>query len=220
MGQDTAFGESSVGVFSRQWDRWREFRRRQRITRSHDLASQDNFGPFLDEARQYHELAGEPEAATDPDFESIIQDEWKLEQRSRRSLQKRLEEVRSGGLIRLVEDTRRRLSKHGFSDSFDLLEDPMQQCKRTTWIEYLDFECWSLDELTRVAQAYEKKLQSGNKSRLKRRTDAVIRQSNQRLRVRWVLTKPPQAKKALALTNTRPATTEPRRQGSGRKRAC
>ena len=45
---------------------------------------------------------------------------------------------------------RDRLTKHGFERSFQLNEDPDQQNKLDTWVEFLGWECWHYDESARV----------------------------------------------------------------------
>lgn len=39
-----------------------------------------------------------------------------------------------------------RLARHDFTRPFELDEDPEKQDKLTTWIEYLNYECWWLDK--------------------------------------------------------------------------
>ena len=51
-----------------------------------------------------------------------------------------------------VEAVRRRLAQHGFTRPFQLKEDPKEQDRLTTWIEYLNYEYWWLDRFTRTAE--------------------------------------------------------------------
>ncbi len=54
----------------------------------------------------------------------------------------------------------RRLTQHGFTWPFQLKEDPKQQDRLTTWIEYLNFEYWWLDRyiatIERLTPDYDK----------------------------------------------------------------
>ncbi|KAH7016808.1 hypothetical protein EDB80DRAFT_703494 [Ilyonectria destructans] len=56
-----------------------------------------------------------------------------------------------------------RLAEHGFTRSFQLSRDPEQQDRLTTWIEYVNFECWSADNLAKQVKdeepAYEQLFQ-------------------------------------------------------------
>ncbi|XP_044719102.1 uncharacterized protein HRG_07667 [Hirsutella rhossiliensis] len=57
-----------------------------------------------------------------------------------------------GGFPDYVEAVRRRLARHEFTRPFQLREDPKQQDKLTTWIEYLNFEYWWFDRYTKSAE--------------------------------------------------------------------
>ena len=47
------------------------------------------------------------------------------------------------------------LTEHGFTQSFQLDEDPERQDKLTTWIEYLDFEYWWYDKDMRFVKRHQ-----------------------------------------------------------------
>jgi len=49
----------------------------------------------------------------------------------------------------------RRLAQHGFTRPFQLKEDPKQQDRLATWIEYLNFEYWWLDRYTDTIERLE-----------------------------------------------------------------
>ena len=49
------------------------------------------------------------------------------------------------------------LEQHGFTQSFQFHEDPAQQDKLTTWIEYLGFEYWQLEWSTRSIKCLQLK---------------------------------------------------------------
>ncbi|KAF2191913.1 hypothetical protein K469DRAFT_735781 [Zopfia rhizophila CBS 207.26] len=68
--------------------------------------------------------------------------DWKvfIDQLSRWEDFRRLQKFARG---QTVKD---RLTKHGFTRTFQLDEDPAQQDKLTTWIEYLGYEYWWYDQ--------------------------------------------------------------------------
>ncbi|KAK2589619.1 hypothetical protein QQS21_012706 [Conoideocrella luteorostrata] len=58
---------------------------------------------------------------------------------------KLLEVPSDAGLPAYEEAVRKRLASRDFDPEFALEEDPCQQGVWTTWIEYLNFECWQAD---------------------------------------------------------------------------
>ncbi|KAI0019235.1 hypothetical protein F4780DRAFT_456419 [Xylariomycetidae sp. FL0641] len=199
---------SNLGLLRLQWYRWVAFRKFQRISRGVDLASEDNFPSYLDEKRHFNVLIVASAINEWDDFEDIMRTEWKKERMERESLQKALEDVRVGGLAKLVQDMRRRLASHGFSQPFDLLQDPQQQDRRTTWIEYLNFECWWLYQYIRRAQYFQKELEKGHPINTKQQANAQTREANHRLLVQWVLSKmPPPEEPRKSNTKTKPAVS-------------
>ncbi|KAJ8113737.1 hypothetical protein ONZ43_g5086 [Nemania bipapillata] len=184
-------------VFSLQLDRWKEFRRWQRDNRGDDSAAEDTFAAFVDERRTYFKYNGiESGITTRPDFEEIMARIWEGEKAHRDYLRERAREVPQGSFTEYAEGAQRRLARHGFSQPFQLLEDPKQQDKRVTWIEYLEFECWWLDEYTRCWEIRKKRLNGAKEERWEDRR-AKKRAVNQRLRVQWVLSKMSGAEEAL-----------------------
>lgn len=66
-------------------------------------------------------------------------------------------EVLRGTSDQCLEAARRRLRDNGFDEELQLLEDPKQQGERETWLEYLGFEYWWLEEITRTARLWEQR---------------------------------------------------------------
>ena len=62
-----------------------------------------------------------------------------------------------GGLLEYVEAVKKLLAQHGFAQPFQFLEDPMQQDKLTTWIEYLGYEQWISESRARYLQRTQPK---------------------------------------------------------------
>ena len=52
------------------------------------------------------------------------------------------------GFPEYAEAVKRRLTRHGFTATFQLDEDPKRQNELTTWIEYLNYEYWWCDRYT------------------------------------------------------------------------
>ncbi|KAH9886816.1 hypothetical protein F4778DRAFT_786534 [Xylariomycetidae sp. FL2044] len=102
----------------------------------------------------------------------------------------------------LLDEWRREMESKGFDKPFKLLENAETQDDRTTWVEYLQFECWSLDLFTISAQPKQgakEPLESGVSKN---------RKSSQELRVQWILSKmPPDPKAPQSNTGVRSKTT-------------
>lgn len=60
-----------------------------------------------------------------------------------------------GRFPKYVEGVTQGLAEHGFMRSFKLEENPEQQDKLTTWIEYLDFEYWWYDKDMRFVKHHQ-----------------------------------------------------------------
>ncbi|KAI1131012.1 hypothetical protein F5Y10DRAFT_275726 [Nemania abortiva] len=190
----------TFGVFSRQLERWKEFRDWQRYNRGVDATAEESFAAFLDEERCYFESTGLSSITARPDFERTMHNIWQDRQVSRKLKGERYREVPQGGFAEYTDAARRRLARHGFAQPFQFLEDPEQQDERVTWIEYLEFECWWLDDSTRYALAWKKRLGAGGKRACAKHETAEIREANQRLRVQWILSEMPAVEEALKTT--------------------
>lgn len=59
-----------------------------------------------------------------------------------------------------TEAVKQLLEQHGFTQSFQFHEDPGQQDKLTTWIEYLGFEYWQLEWSTRSIKRLQPKYEA------------------------------------------------------------
>ncbi|KAK1768843.1 hypothetical protein QBC33DRAFT_557604 [Phialemonium atrogriseum] len=121
-------------VFHRQLRRWRDFRKWQNDNRG--LEEDDGGFPSYVERTKLEERKWA----------------WELEQAQRQRQRYFCREHGCDGFPDYVEAVRRRLAQHNFTRPFQLHEDPTQQDKLTTWIEYLNFECWWLDRYTRTIQ--------------------------------------------------------------------
>ena len=144
---------SPTDIFQRQLSRWCDFRDWQRDNRW--LEDDDGGYPAYVESWKQHvarhftrrgaiqELA---EIEADP---SSLKDVWNMRQRDRQLQRNYCKEFHGGDKFAdYVDAVNRRLAQHDFTYPFQLKEDPGQQDKLATWIEYLNFEYWWLDQYT------------------------------------------------------------------------
>lgn len=139
-------------VLERQWDRWQDFRKWQNNNRGRE----DDDGGFLAyiERRKYEirrDILPKPAAKRLAQIEadpSCLEPRWEELQCERERHRYRYRERGCNGFSDYAEAVRRRLARHDFTRPFQLHEDPKQQDKLTTWIEYLNYEYWWLDKYT------------------------------------------------------------------------
>ncbi|KAI0402515.1 hypothetical protein F4802DRAFT_608623 [Xylaria palmicola] len=204
LGDAHASTPDDLGVFSRSLERWREFRRWQADNRGYATMDEEGFAAFLDEKRRYMESKGLDKITTRPDFEKTMRKRWLQEQGARQEQRECPMEVPNGGFKEYAEAARRRLESHSFVQQFELLEDRERQDERVTWIEYLEFEYWWLDKYMASVQHTEKRLGDGTTEECVQYERSKKRESSQRLRVKWVLSKMPAAAEALQSTTAAP----------------
>lgn len=148
-----------------QFDRWQDFRRLQRFARGQ--SAYDYWRGQWEDARTRYRIDGVK--CTDRDGRDLYSEKhwdfywqkiqtdfgdhvvvyvsgsycsWFLfVQRGRYIPEQR-------GFPEYVEALKERLAKHGFTRTFHLDKDPDRQDKLTTWIEYLGYEYWWLDQYT------------------------------------------------------------------------
>ncbi|KAJ6439222.1 MFS general substrate transporter [Purpureocillium lavendulum] len=132
-------------VFHRQLKRWQDFRTWQIDNRGLD----DTDGGFLafvnTMKRIYTRCAYEEGLAKIEADSSWLKSEWLDDQRMRNWQRCHQRERGCNGFSDYVDAVKRRLARHGFTQQFQLQEDPKLQDKLATWIEYLGFEYWWLD---------------------------------------------------------------------------
>ncbi|KAF2185518.1 hypothetical protein K469DRAFT_726674 [Zopfia rhizophila CBS 207.26] len=122
-------------VFIIQLSRWEDFRRLQRFARGHRrFAGYRIGGRGIDDEDDWQYLwRRKKEDYSDEQIESFVG----------RQQPTTNEEGRFPMYVRAVKD---RLTKHGFTRTFQLDEDPARQDRLTTWIEYLGYEYWWYDQ--------------------------------------------------------------------------
>ena len=147
---------NSWEVFGRQWLRWKDFRKWQRDNR--DLEDDDGgFPVFLEKfkdrvKRFWRKSAVQAELARIDADMSGMKRMWD-ERQSLRAVQRYYchEFGCDGTLTDYTDAARRRLARHNFhfTRPFRFHQDLGEQDQRATWIEYLYYECWWLDRITR-----------------------------------------------------------------------
>jgi hypothetical protein len=119
----------------------------QHNNRGEAVSGGDTLG-FRQQKQRHYESMGLAQLTTAPDFDETIQRMWEQELVWRQRERDKVREAAAGSFGEYADAARRRLYHHGFTEDFQLLEDPQQQDQRLTWIEYLEFEYWWLDRRT------------------------------------------------------------------------
>ncbi|KAH9889146.1 hypothetical protein F4778DRAFT_785706 [Xylariomycetidae sp. FL2044] len=162
-------------ILPRQLRRWQDFRKWQNDNRDRE----DDDGGFLEyvelekkriqqrfegmvEWLQYDEPRATRKAETarykeeyEKDLAKIEADpaclkpKWERIQREREEHRYSYRERGCQSFREYAEAVKHRLARHGFTQPFELDEEPKKQDKLTTWIEYLNYEYWWLDKYTR-----------------------------------------------------------------------
>ncbi|EFY85387.1 hypothetical protein MAC_08582 [Metarhizium acridum CQMa 102] len=146
-------------VLQRQWHRWQNFRKWQLNNRGinyKDDYDDEAFSAYVEDLkREYREIGWDEQAARiEADPNSLKQPgEWWHAMQTHCNWRRRYQrELECHSFSDYQGAVRARLARHGFTRSFYLAEDPKQQDKLTTWIEYLGFEYWWLDRYTALKE--------------------------------------------------------------------
>jgi hypothetical protein len=131
-------------VFEAQFDRWTAFRMWQRDNRGID-EEEAELAAFIAEVQRHGKLWHWTYKLNNPDALGRKRTYWLQDRRLRRERER--EASSDAGFAGYVEAVNRRLSKHGFTKTLYLAEDPRVQDRWSTWIEYLNYEYWRNDEL-------------------------------------------------------------------------
>ncbi|KAG4278814.1 hypothetical protein FPRO04_06135 [Fusarium proliferatum] len=152
---------SPSGIFQKQLQRWRNFRKWQRDNRG--IGDGDGgFPAYVQRQRHVIKRDLRPEAAAklldeieaDPCY---LKPEWEDEQWKREQQRRLHREFGCRGFQGYAEAMKHRLARHDFTRPFELDENPEKQDNLTTWIEYLNYECWWLDKYTSNTERLELK---------------------------------------------------------------
>ncbi|KAK2743007.1 hypothetical protein CKAH01_18422 [Colletotrichum kahawae] len=146
-------------IFQRQLQRWQDFRKWQNDNRDRE-DEDDSFPAYVEReksmiqryclrrsrAKRLAEIEADP---------SCLKSGWDMQQSLRERQRRLCREHGCRGFRSYVNAVKRRLAAHDFTQPFDLDEDPKKQDRLTTWIEYLNYEYWWLDEHTRDIERLE-----------------------------------------------------------------
>ncbi|KAK2801517.1 hypothetical protein FQN50_007733 [Emmonsiellopsis sp. PD_5] len=152
-------GPDDFRVFSRQLYRWKDFQRLQKFARGGTLY--DNWRGHWEESRKRPNFTDYPRKPTPPDVHEKNWEYWF----GRLKEWHKDDEVIMVALYHLTWDSfvgqnapgvngrfalyakaiKERLTKHGFTRTFQLDEDLARQDRLTTWVEYLAFEYYFYD---------------------------------------------------------------------------
>ena len=134
-------------VFAKQLRSWRHFRTWQRDNRG--LWDEDEeFVLFREELRRNFIDESQTKMLEEQYFNNLTTRRWQGGHpiRQRRWRRKYVKEDTSGeGFLGYLKASTRRLKHHGFTQHALYHEDAHLQDKWTTWVEYIGFVCWELD---------------------------------------------------------------------------
>lgn len=151
-------------IFDDQLKRWKNFRKWQKDNRGLEDEN-DTYEAYVREIMFWEELTNldwaQAEFMAKMEANPLhLEPEWMMQQRVRNRERLWWRERDCNGFADYFEAVKRRLADHGFIRSFELEEDPTQQDKLTTWIEYLGFESWWFDkhigDIDRLAPEHDK----------------------------------------------------------------
>lgn len=122
-------GNELPPVLSKQLEDWRSFQRWQCSKRNSDKG----FRAYLVAERSRYHFGKETGVLRDPFFESTMQRVYKSESYH-------------NDFAAYVQEAKKRLASRDFTQPFQLSEDPDQQNKWTTFVEYLNYVYWMRDQ--------------------------------------------------------------------------
>lgn len=148
-------------IFRQQLARWEDFRAWQKDNRG-TLDDDEGFLAFADQHRPSYTMVAAAHRTTLSEdakqhIEESLRQAWEREATKRRYDNHYLRETQSySSFSDYVEHVTRRLVHHGFTDPFELCQDPVQQDQAPTWIEYLNYEYSWLDRYARSMERLER----------------------------------------------------------------
>ncbi|KAL5120486.1 hypothetical protein ACEQ8H_001504 [Pleosporales sp. CAS-2024a] len=134
-------------VFTRQFDRWWDFRKSQWYSRG-IVDCEEGISAFIQASRSLHEGLGEYRTLSNASFDQMIRREWQL----KRQYRQLPGEPEFKSYHKAVTT---RLTPYCFARPLHLKKNPSKQTPWTNWLEYLSYEKWWLEELIADANALE-----------------------------------------------------------------
>ncbi|KAH8656454.1 hypothetical protein BGZ61DRAFT_466529 [Ilyonectria robusta] len=138
------------GIFQRQLQRWQDFRKWQNDNRGRE-DDDGGFPAYVEQQKHWikRDCLKETRARRLAEIEadpSCLKPEWDQMQLLRRRQRRLYRERDCDGFHDYAAAVKRRLTRHDFTQPFELEEDPKKQDRLATWIEYLNYEYWWLDK--------------------------------------------------------------------------
>lgn len=137
-----------IKAFTTQLEQWEQFQEWQLETRGMPRTMGNNdsteFRHFLNEKRRAFRAIGEEQIADGPNFETSMRRQWQQQHDLESHAGLKGQAMNTYKATReTMAVTKRRLRAAGFKSRrpFKFHNDPKEQDERTTWIEYLSFEC-------------------------------------------------------------------------------
>ncbi|KAJ4308529.1 hypothetical protein N0V84_012047 [Fusarium piperis] len=172
--QKTPRANDPFDIFQIQLDRWRDFRKWQKDNRRLEDEN-DSYEAYVKYITYWRKKSALEDACAEflANMEAdplYLKPQWEQKQIVRRWERAYRREHGCHDSGEYFEAVKRRLANHHFTRLFELNEDPAQQDQLTTWIEYLSFEYWWLDQtagdIERLAPEHDKAWQELVDSRL------------------------------------------------------
>jgi hypothetical protein len=129
-------------LFSKQLEHWRTFQLYWQWGNRGSAGRDAGFAAFLASMKTDYLDKGELEAVADEDsFESMARRMWQYEQPKLTVSSTNTERFTS-----YVRAMKKRLGSHSFTHPFHLSKDPREQDEWTTWVEYLNYIYWEINQ--------------------------------------------------------------------------
>jgi hypothetical protein len=123
----------------------------------------EEFAAFVEDRKRSNMKIGHswPGITEDKHLHYLRKKFKELQNRSRMELDGLRDSDNGGGFPEYIAEAKRRLTRHGFTEAFELEKDPARQDKWTTWMEYLNYEYSQLEQHTRLLSRLQPKYDAG-----------------------------------------------------------
>lgn len=150
---DTETGARELAtMFSRQFERWCDFRKSQWQNRADGNGRGDSgeeaFPAYLDAKTRIYKGSGATRLVADDSFQVAVRRQWQAMSASRQLTEKR-------SFLVYKDAVQMRIGRYHFGRRLELLDDIPRQGSWTTLLEYLNYEVWHLEQLTVKAESLE-----------------------------------------------------------------
>ena len=132
-------------LFRKQLQRWEDFRKWQNDNRGLEDDDDGGYLAFVERQKSLMEDQVDTLLAIIESDPSFLKRGWDGLQEQRRQHRLIHREHDCHSFHDYFEAAKQRLLRHNFTGPIQFDKDPKKQNKLTTWIEYLEYECWWLD---------------------------------------------------------------------------